>query len=70
MSKLSMSVHSKPLSPNNKQVMVQVGWLGQSGEVYELEKPPYNSEKGSFAPIYMSIGTYELNKDYQYVIHD
>lgn len=70
MSKLAMHIQGKPLAPNNKQVMVQVGWLGQSGEVYALAEPPYGIEKGSFAPLYMSIGTYELNEEYQYVIHD
>jgi hypothetical protein len=73
MSKLSMSIQSEPLLPNNKQVMVQVGWLGQTGEVYPLHIAHgeiAKTEKGSYAPIYMPIGQWELNQDYQYVIHD
>lgn len=70
MSKLAMHIQGKPLAPNNKQVMVQVGWLGATGEIYELDEPPYNIEKGSFTPLYISIGVYELNEEYQYVIHD
>lgn len=53
------------------RVMVQVGWLGATGEVYPLNEPPKsNQEPGSYAPLYMSIGQYELNEEYQYVIHD
>lgn len=73
MGKLAMHIQGKPLEPNNKQVMVQVGWLGQTGEVYPLETTHgeiAKTEKGSYAPLYMSVGTYELNEDYQYVIHD
>lgn len=68
-----MSVQGQPLPPNNKQVMVQVGWLGQTGEVYPFHTQHSviaQTEKGSYAPLYMSIGQYELNDDYQYTIHD
>lgn len=73
MTKLAMHKHSRPLPPNNKQVMVQVGWLGATGEVYPYEATHTEiarTEKGSYAPLYMSIGRYELNDDYQYVIED
>jgi len=73
MSNLNMSIQGEPLPPNNKQVMVQVGWLGATGEVYPFKTTHQEigeTEKGSYAPLYMSIGQYELNEDYQYVIHD
>ncbi len=73
MSKLRQDTHGKPLPPNNKQVIVQVGWLGASGEVY-----PYGTthseiaktETASYTPLYISIGMYELSEDYQYLIKD
>ena len=62
MNKLSMSIQGEPLPENSKAVMVQVGWLGATGEVY-----PYHmthseiakTEKGSYCPLYMQIGEWE-----------
>lgn len=73
MTKLAMHIQGKPLEPNNKQVMVQVGWLGATGEVYPYDTSHSEiakTEKGSYTPLYISIGRWELNEDYNYVIED
>jgi hypothetical protein len=71
MSKLEMSTQGKPLSVYNKDVMVQIGWLGQTGEVYKLHRPPTSEEEpGSYTPIYMSIGQWEGNEEDGWTIHD
>lgn len=36
-------------------VLKQVGWLGASGKVYELDSPPYKYEKASFSPLYIQV---------------
>lgn len=36
-------------------VMAQVGWLGASGKVYELDSPPYKYKKASFEPLYIQV---------------
>ena len=38
-----------------RQLWRQVGWLGQTGRVYELDKPPYGIEPGSFSPLWVLI---------------
>lgn len=57
--KLSMSIQGNPLAEDSKAVMVQVGWLGATGEVYPLHTTHTEiakTEKGSYGPLYMSIG--------------
>lgn len=73
MSKLAMHKYGKPLKRDSKAVMVQVGWLGATGEVYPYDAPHSEiakTEKGSYAPLYMQIGEWKLNEDYNYVIDD
>jgi hypothetical protein len=71
MSKLSMSIQGEPMRPESKAVMAQVGWLGQTGEVYPLKPlPTAEQEPGSYTPLYIQIGEWELNDNYEYTIHD
>lgn len=51
--------------------MAQVGWIGQTGEVYALGDPPFdNREPGGFSPLYISVGVWEYLGDNKYGIKD
>jgi hypothetical protein len=41
--------------PNKRIVFRQVGWLGQTGELYAMDEDPTPTEPGSFGPIYHQI---------------
>lgn len=45
----------EPLPPLKDKIRVQqIGWLGQTGEVYRLDEPPTaHTEPGSFGPLYI-----------------
>lgn len=44
--------------------LAQVGWIGQTGEVYALHDPPMDSrEPGSFSPLYMQVGVYRRDEE-------
>jgi hypothetical protein len=50
---LSQSIHLDHVHP--KYGVEQVGWIGQTGNVYALDDPPYDDrEPGSFAPLYQA----------------
>jgi hypothetical protein len=51
---LSQSIHLDHIHP--KFGVEQIGWIGQSGRVYPLDKPPYGIEPGSFSPLYQPRG--------------
>lgn len=59
MSEIAMSIQAEPLPQYNREVMVQVGWLGATGGLYGLhELPTIRQEPGSYTPLYISIGQY------------
>jgi hypothetical protein len=68
---LSQNKHFDPIPRSSTLAMVQVGWIGATGEVYALNDPPYDQrEPGSFSPLYMSIGCWEDLGDGHYAIKD
>lgn len=62
---------SAPLPRDNNLVLVQVGWLGATGSVYELHDQPLDGrEPGSFTPLYIAVGVWEDLGDGHYAIKD
>jgi hypothetical protein len=48
---------AKPLPPDSRPVMAQIGWVGQSGAVYALGDEPHDRrEPGSYRPLYVQLG--------------
>lgn len=71
MAKLMQHVHSDPIPRDSRLVLVQVGWLGATGEVYPLNDQPMDDrEPGSFTPLYIAIGVWENLGDGKYGIKD
>lgn len=63
MSDSRLKLHENRLIPREhslNKVLAQVGWIGQSGQVYALDDQPMDGrEPGSFQPLYIQIGTWE-----------
>lgn len=54
-----------------RPVMRQIGWLGQTGAVYEFDDAPYDGrEPGGFSPLYIQVGTWEDLGDGHWGIKD
>lgn len=63
MSALKRSVHGEAFDAD-RMALAQVGWIGQTGEVYALTDPPRDGrERGGYAPLYIQIGTYVIDDD-------
>jgi hypothetical protein len=57
MSKLQASRNIRTNVPGEGNWMAQVGWLGQTGEVYALDTgPTKDQEPGEFMPLYIEDG--------------
>lgn len=57
---VSLSKGGRTLPATDRPVMRQVGWLGQTGAVYELDDEPNDGrEPGSYGPLYVQIGVWE-----------
>jgi hypothetical protein len=54
---LSMSKQVKKFE-GGTAVFAQVGWLGQTGQVYGLDDKPADTERGGFTPLYIGVGEY------------
>lgn len=70
--KLSLHIHTTVPRVNSQNLaLAQVGWIGQTGEVYALDDQPMDSrEPGSFQPLYIAIGKWiHLDND-RYGIED
>ncbi len=68
---LSQSIQGPRLPRDDERVMAQVGWIGQTGEVYAPDDQPMDSrEPGGFSPLWMAIGTWEHLGDGKYGIRD
>lgn len=62
---LNITNRSEPLARDSKAAMVQVGWVGQTGKVYELGTPLseiHKIETASYAPLYMQLGEWEYHE--------
>jgi hypothetical protein len=70
LSSLAMNIRSDPLPPEARPVMAQVGWLGQTGTVYQLHPAGRINEPGGYAPIYIQIGTWIEQEPDVWVIDD
>ena len=68
---LRQSIHGNPLPHDDKHAMAQVGWIGQTGNVYGLDDQPYDSrEPGGFSPLYIAVGMWTQIGDGGWVIDD
>lgn len=68
---LSLHKQGPRLAHNSKQVMSQIGWVGQTGSVYAIDDEPRDSrEPGSYQPLYISVGVWEYLGDGKYGIKD
>jgi hypothetical protein len=48
---------AKPLPPESRPVMAQIGWMGAKGAVYALDDEPRDErEPGSYRPLYVQLG--------------
>lgn len=60
---LRESVHGTAFEGGN-MALAQVGWIGQTGEVYALNDPPMDSrEPGSHSPLYIQVGVYRRDEE-------
>jgi hypothetical protein len=51
--------------------LAQIGWVGRTGTVYQLHHGPTSGqEPGGYAPLYISVGTWEDLGQERYGIHD
>jgi hypothetical protein len=66
MAKLDYTKHSEPMQQGSNAAMAQVGWLGQTGNVYPLDMPLteiHQQETASYCPLYVQVGTWEWNEE-------
>jgi hypothetical protein len=63
--------HGPTVPRESNLVLKQIGWLGQTGQVYAYDDQPMDSrEPGSFTPLYFAVGVWEDLGDGQYGIKD
>jgi hypothetical protein len=70
---LSLSDHGPtiPREQSMNTAIAQIGWIGKTGTVYRLDQPPTSSsEPGGFAPLLISVGTWEHLGNEHWGIHD
>ena len=66
---LNPSKHHDVLPAAWRPAIAQVGWLGHSGTVYDLETDPSKTERAGFMPLYIHIGSWKT-EDKSWIIKD
>lgn len=56
---LAHHIHGDVLSKDNRLALVQVGWLGQTGQVYGYHEDPRKTEGGGYSPLYIAVGQFD-----------
>lgn len=68
---MRMHQHGPVLPSDSNLAIAQVGWLGETGTVYELDDQPLDvREPGSFTPLYIAVGVWEDLGDGHFGIKD
>lgn len=51
---------ARPLPPDSRPVMAQIGWAGRSGAVYALDDEPCRDQRepGGYRPLYVQVGVW------------